>query len=82
MLALIGLENSNRGDQAAVFIEPLIDESKIRDRLVAMGRQIEDDLSGRKPLTIVASANGKSDQLLADLIRQIQDSLANFAGTG
>jgi hypoxanthine phosphoribosyltransferase len=58
------------GDQAAVSIEPLISESKIRDRLVAMGRQIEDDYR-EKPLTIVAVLTG-SLIALADLIRQIQ----------
>ncbi len=51
-------------------VEPLIDESKIRERLVAMGRQIEEDYRD-KPLTIVAVLTG-SLIALADLIRQIR----------
>ena len=51
-------------------VELLIDESKIRDRLGAMGRQIEDDYRD-KPLTIVAVLTG-SLIALADLVRQIR----------
>ena len=51
-------------------VELLISESKIRDRLQAMGRQIEDDYRD-KPLTIVAVLTG-SLIALADLVRQIQ----------
>jgi hypoxanthine phosphoribosyltransferase len=51
-------------------VELLIDESSIRDRLVAMGRQIEQDYR-EKPLTIVAVLTG-SLIALADLIRQIR----------
>lgn len=47
----------------------LIREDEIRDRVVALGRQIEADYQG-KPLTIVAVLTG-SLILLADLIRQI-----------
>jgi hypoxanthine phosphoribosyltransferase len=53
-----------------VSVEPLIDESMIRDRLAAMGRQIEDDYRER-PLTIVAVLTG-SLIALADLVRQIR----------
>ena len=51
-------------------VELLINESKIRDRLAAMGRQIEDDYRD-KPLTIVAVLTG-SLIALADLVRQIR----------
>ncbi len=51
-------------------VELLINESKIRERLVAMGHQIENDYRD-KPLTIVAVLTG-SLIALADLIRQIQ----------
>ena len=51
-------------------VELLIDESKIRERLGAMGRQIEDDYRD-KPLTIVAVLTG-SLIALADLVRQIR----------
>ena len=51
-------------------VEPLINESEIRDRLVAMGRQIEADYRDR-PLTIVAVLTG-SLIALADLVRQIR----------
>ena len=51
-------------------VEPLIDETQIRERLVAMGRQIEEDYRD-KPLTIVAVLTG-SLIALADLIRQIR----------
>ena len=51
-------------------VELLIDESAIRDRLVAMGRQIEADYRD-KPLTIVAVLTG-SLIALADLVRQIR----------
>jgi hypoxanthine phosphoribosyltransferase len=47
----------------------LIPEAQIRDRVVALGKQIEADYAG-KPLTIVAVLTG-SLILLADLIRQI-----------
>jgi hypoxanthine phosphoribosyltransferase len=47
----------------------LIPEHQIRDRVVALGKQIEADYAG-KPLTIVAVLTG-SLILLADLIRQI-----------
>jgi hypoxanthine phosphoribosyltransferase len=53
-----------------VSVKLLINESKIRDRLVALGRQIEDDYKGR-PLTIVAVLTG-SLIALADLVRQIK----------
>jgi hypoxanthine phosphoribosyltransferase len=53
-----------------VAVELLISESKIRDRLEAMGRQIEDDYRD-KPLTIVAVLTG-SLIALADLVRQIR----------
>jgi hypoxanthine phosphoribosyltransferase len=53
-----------------VAVEPLISESEIRDRLVVMGRQIEDDYRDR-PLTIVAALTG-SLIALADLVRQIR----------
>jgi hypoxanthine phosphoribosyltransferase len=53
-----------------VAVELLIDESKIRERLGAMGRQIEDDYRD-KPLTIVAVLTG-SLIALADLVRQIR----------
>ena len=48
----------------------LIDETKIRERLTALGRQIEDDYRD-KPLTIVAVLTG-SLIALADLVRQIR----------
>ena len=51
-------------------VEPLIDESAIRDRLEEMGRQIEHDYRN-KPLTIVAVLTG-SLIALADLIRRIR----------
>ena len=51
-------------------VELLISESEIRDRLAAMGRQIEDDYRD-KPLTIVAVLTG-SLIALADLVRQIR----------
>ena len=51
-------------------VELLINESEIRDRLVAMGRQIEADYRD-KPLTIVAVLTG-SLIALADLVRQIR----------
>ena len=63
-------QDSSRGDQAAVAVELLINESQIRDRLRAMGRQIEDDYRD-KPLTIVAVLTG-SLIALADLVRQIR----------
>jgi hypoxanthine phosphoribosyltransferase len=53
-----------------VFVELLIDEAKIRDRLIAMGQQIEADYRD-KPLTIVAVLTG-SLIALADLVRQIK----------
>jgi hypoxanthine phosphoribosyltransferase len=53
-----------------VAVEPLITESEIRDRLAALGRQIEDDYRDR-PLTIVAVLTG-SLIALADLVRQIR----------
>ena len=70
-----GLSRSNqcrwtRIDERAVAVEPLISEVQIRDRLQAMGRQIEDDYR-EKPLTIVAVLTG-SLIALADLVRQIQ----------
>jgi hypoxanthine phosphoribosyltransferase len=61
---------STRIEDPAVAVELLISESMIRDRLQAMGRQIEDDYLG-KPLTIVAVLTG-SLIALADLVRQIQ----------
>ncbi|MGP0067219.1 MAG: hypoxanthine phosphoribosyltransferase [Isosphaeraceae bacterium] len=51
-------------------VEMLINESEIRDRLVDMGRQIEEDYRD-KPLTIVAVLTG-SLIALADLVRQIR----------
>lgn len=51
-------------------VEPLISESEIRDRLAALGRQIEDDYRDR-PLTIVSVLTG-SLIALADLVRQIR----------
>lgn len=51
------------------LVEPLINESQLRDRLVVLGRQIENDYRG-KPLTIVAVLTG-SLIALADLVRQI-----------
>jgi hypoxanthine phosphoribosyltransferase len=53
-----------------VSVEPLISESEIRERIAALGRQIEDDYRDR-PLTIVAVLTG-SLIALADLIRQIR----------
>jgi hypoxanthine phosphoribosyltransferase len=53
-----------------VVVDLLIDESKIRERLAALGRQIEDDYRD-KPLTIVAVLTG-SLIALADLVRQIR----------
>ena len=50
-------------------VEPLINESEIRERLAALGRQIEADYRD-KPLTIVAVLTGSLIPL-ADLIRQI-----------
>ena len=51
-------------------VEPLLSESEIRDRMAALGRQIEVDYRDR-PLTIVAVLTG-SLIALADLIRQIR----------
>ncbi len=51
-------------------VEPLINESQIRDRLHILGRQIENDYRD-KPLTIVAVLTG-SLIALADLVRQIR----------
>ncbi len=51
-------------------MEPLISEDQIRDRLIELGRQIEDDYRGR-PLTIVAVLTG-SLIALSDLVRQIK----------
>jgi len=51
-------------------VEILISETQIRERVRALGRQIEADYRGR-PLTIVAILTG-SLIVLADLIRQIQ----------
>ncbi len=48
----------------------LITEAQIRDRIHALGKQIEADYQGR-PLTIVAILTG-SLIVLADLIREIQ----------
>lgn len=62
--------NSTRIEDPAVAVELLISESMIRDRLKAMGRQIEDDYRD-KPLTIVAVLTG-SLIALADLVRQIE----------
>jgi hypoxanthine phosphoribosyltransferase len=53
-----------------VAVEILIAESAIRDRVVELGRRIEDDYRG-KPLTIVAVLTG-SLILLADLVRQVR----------
>ena len=53
-----------------MVVDLLIDESKIRERLIALGRQIEDDYRD-KPLTIVAVLTG-SLIALADLVRQIR----------
>ena len=50
-------------------MDVLISEPEIRDRVRALGRQIEADYHG-KPLTIVAVLTG-SLVLLADLIREI-----------
>ena len=50
-------------------MDVLIPEARIRDRVRALGQQIEADYRG-KPLTIVAVLTG-SLVLLADLIRQI-----------
>jgi hypoxanthine phosphoribosyltransferase len=60
----------SRGDQAAVSVEPLINESQLRDRLRVLGNQIENDYRD-KPLTIVAVLTG-SLIALADLVRQIR----------
>ena len=51
-------------------VEPLINESQIRDRLQSLGHEIEDDYRG-KPLTIVAVLTG-SLIARADLVRQIR----------
>lgn len=51
-------------------VELLIDEFQLRDRLRAIGQQIEDDYRD-KPLTIVAVLKG-SLIALADLVRQIR----------
>ncbi len=51
-------------------VERLLSESEIRNRMVVLGRQIEDDYRDR-PLTIVAVLTG-SLIALADLIRQIR----------
>ena len=51
-------------------VEPLINESDLRDRIQILGRQIEDDYRD-KPLTIVAVLTG-SLIALADLVRQIR----------
>ena len=51
-------------------VEPLINESQLRDRLVVLGRQIENDYRDR-PFTIVAVLTG-SLIALADLVRQIR----------
>ena len=59
-----------KGDRPIVVVDLLIDESKIRERLATMGRQIEDDYRD-KPLTIVAVLTG-SLIALADLVRQIR----------
>jgi hypoxanthine phosphoribosyltransferase len=53
-----------------VACDILIAESAIRDRVVELGRRIEDDYRG-KPLTIVAVLTG-SLILLADLVRQVR----------
>jgi hypoxanthine phosphoribosyltransferase len=53
-----------------VPVEPLINESQIRDRLYVLGREIENDYRD-KPLTIVAVLTG-SLIALADLVRQIR----------
>jgi len=53
-----------------VSVQLLIDESQIRERLVAMGQQIEADYRD-KPLTIVAVLTG-SLIALADLVRRIR----------
>jgi hypoxanthine phosphoribosyltransferase len=53
-----------------VTVELLIDEDRIRQRLVVLGQQIEHDYRDR-PLTIVAVLTG-SLIALADLIRQIR----------
>ena len=59
-----------KDDRGTVSVEPLINESQLRDRLVDMGRQIENDYRG-KPLTIVAVLTG-SLIALADLVREIR----------
>jgi hypoxanthine phosphoribosyltransferase len=53
-----------------VSVEPLINETQLRDRVLALGRQIENDYRD-KPLTIVAVLTG-SLIALADLVRQIR----------
>ena len=58
-----------------MVVDLLIDESKIRERLALMGRQIEDDYRD-KPLTIVAVLTG-SLIALADLVRQIRNPFAD-----
>jgi hypoxanthine phosphoribosyltransferase len=58
------------GVQTFVAVEILIAESAIRDRVIELGRRIEDDYRG-KPLTIVAVLTG-SLILLADLVRQVR----------
>ncbi len=60
----------NQGDRLSVAVEMLIEESRIRERLAVMGRQIEYDYRD-KPLTIVAVLTG-SLIALADLVRQIR----------
>jgi hypoxanthine phosphoribosyltransferase len=58
------------GGKLSVAVELLISQSKIRDRLAAIGRQIEEDYR-EKPLTIVAVLTG-SLIALADLVREIR----------
>jgi hypoxanthine phosphoribosyltransferase len=53
-----------------VSVEPLINETELRDRVHDLGRQIENDYRD-KPLTIVAVLTG-SLIALADLVRQIR----------
>ncbi len=53
-----------------MIVEPLISESRIRERLHELGKQIQEDYRD-KPLTIVAVLTG-SLIAMADLVRQIQ----------
>jgi hypoxanthine phosphoribosyltransferase len=51
-------------------IEPLFDAATVRDRVLALGRQVEEDLGGEDPLLIALL--GGSLIFLADLVRAIE----------